>query len=406
MFIAILSGSFWKRVLALSLSALLGTTSPASWLLTSGDTATAAPPPIQVGDLFLNLNSDQLLAHSGTGIFNHPPLPTSELSGEGIDISRNPGNQQSTSQPQQNSPNRIPNNPQQVGIKTVSFGAPSIRNISSNTFELSQSSPEGCKYVILIKREGELVYQDSVRFISPSVNICGAPSFTTKLDPTGTKAELQLDGSSGILIIQKLSDELIQGVYKEGGKEIDLGKIPVNPNTSFLYKGTQKPSLTKDDQTDKIFGIEHSDGQKSSLLKQDTTNAVAEAVCKAGRRTAAGLSTMFTVGAVLGVGLALAAPVTTAIAGGTALTMGAYATTAAIVGWGSYFMFGGNPPLLGDLLGKIPGVSHAYNFADGVQNLLGLASESELADRRGISQPGIREPGKGVFDQIAARARD
>lgn len=405
-FLAILSGSFWKRVLALSLSAVLGTTSPAGWLLTSGDTATATPPPIQVADLFRNDNPNQPLAQSGKGIFSNPTPAASNPSSTGIDIFSNPGNQQFISQSQQNSPNRIPNNIQQVGIKTVSFGAPSIRNISSDTFELSQSSPEGCKYVILIKRKGDLVYQDSVRFISPSVNICGAPSFTTKLDPTGTKAELQLEGSSGILIIQKLSDELIQGIYKEGGKEIDLGKIPVNPNTSFLDKGTQKPSLKGNDQIDNIFGIEYFNGQKSHLLKQDTTDVVAEAVCKAGRRTAAGLATMFTVGAVLGIGLALATPVTTAIAGGTALTMGAYATTAAIVGWGSYLMFGGNPPILGDLLGKIPGVSHAYNFADGVQNLLGLAAESELADRRGISQPGIREPGKGVFDQIAAKARD
>ncbi len=356
--------------------------------------------------LFRNDNTNQPPVQFGTDIFSNPTPPNSTPSGTGIDIFSNPGNQQPTSQPQQNPPNRIPNNVQQIGIKTVTFGTPSITNISSDTVELSQSSPEGCKYTIVIKRKGDLVYQDLVKFTSPNVNICGAPSFTTKFDSDGTRSELQIEGSSGMLIVQKLSDELIRGVYKDGDKEIDLGKIPVNPNASFRYKSGPELSFNQDNQINQIFGIGNSDQQKSTLLKQDTTKVATEAFCKAGRRTAAGLATMFTVGAVLGIGLALATPVTTAIAGGTALTVGAYATTAAIVGWGSYFMFGGNPPILGDLLGKIPGVGHAYNFADGVQNLLGLASESELADRRGVSQPGVREPGKGGFDQIAAKARD
>jgi hypothetical protein len=355
-FFIVLSGSFWKRVLALSLSTVLGTTSPAGWLLTNGGSsaATATPPPIQIADLFRNDNTNPLPSQPETEIFNRPPQPSSESSGTGVDIFSNPD-----TVPEPSSPPNLPKpRPAESSNHPVmTFKSPKARKLSPDKFEITLYSDAGCNFTTLVRVNGTQVQQESIRFTPSSLETCGLPAFTARLQSGGSQMEIQVDGTSGLLVLNKLDETFIRVSYRDSGQTKDLGTIRLPQNRVKAQKQSKIPN--KD-----VKGI--CDAAKSACSWLGYISGSAGLV-------------EFT-GAFLG--LALAPP--------AAAAFGAFMAASAVAGFGCWFMFGGFPPLswsrgnsTSAIREMLEGASIGYGFSSGFGGMLdGLSGMTEWQDKK------------------------
>ncbi|NEP57845.1 MAG: hypothetical protein F6K31_12610 [Symploca sp. SIO2G7] len=395
-FLLVIGGSFFKRVVAVTLCGVLGINSPVCYFLGQNRAIAASPPAsesstiIAQTDIFRNDgggNNNQ----GDTDIFRNDGGNSVEPDNSEVDIFRNDGN----------NPNQLNN----VSDNKIVFKTLGVNQISSNLIEIEQLSSEGCQYKVFLENVEGIVYQKSVHFVSPGSDICGAPSFQANFKSKGTRVEIQLDDSSGKLILDKLNKRTIRGVYRENGKDVDLGEFPIEQETGIIQGINRKFDSS---YTQNQVNIQ----SKYSLIaqsKQERDEQVKEIICSSGRKIATGLGTIFTVGGILG---ALALLTVPGSAAATVLTgtVGAYFVTGQIVGWTSYLTFGGDPPILGTVVDKLSqspfkSVKKAFDFASGINSFKGLLKESELAYDTGYSS-GVREPDKGIFNEFAANLRN
>lgn len=246
----------------------------------------------------------------------------------------------------------------------ISFFNRLYRQITSDTFEIEFSSNKGCKFVISIRKKGDEIYQESIKFTSPSAEICGLSGFTAFASPDGNQMDIKIDNSSDYITIQRIDENNLKATLKNVSGTRELGVFPVQ----------QSKGLNKDNS--KIF----------NSFKEK--NIITEAGCTAARRNCAGIAAMAGVaGALALIPNPLSSPILATISLG-----------ASLFGVGCWFMFGGAipfppalskkvlEPLYGETLGNLPG--SLYSLTSGLR---GLSEESELARRRGEAD-GIRNP--------------
>ncbi|MDJ1170009.1 hypothetical protein PMG71_11280 [Roseofilum sp. BLCC_M154] len=79
----------------------------------------------------------------------------------------------------------IPEN--DITKKNLEFAFSKVNVISSQLVELYLESlgGEGCQFITTIRKDGDRVYQESMRFVSASREACGLPSFDVQYDPDG-----------------------------------------------------------------------------------------------------------------------------------------------------------------------------------------------------------------------------
>lgn len=295
----------------------------------------------------------------------------------------------------QTSPRSNPNPPrdntsprgQTVAPRSISFGVPSVNQLSPETFELEQVSREGCKLITKIKKKENQIYQESIKFIPSSVEVCGSQPFTARLQPDGSRIEVQVEASSDFLIAEKVNTESVKVTYKTIKGETELGVFPL--------------------QTKAGSGIPKSlNSYKLPIQIADTrTEAIQEAACKFGRRTCAGLQLLgstFAVGTAVWEGLAFAA----AGAFVAAPAVVGFTFAMSVVGMSCWVMFGGDPPsdinpVVGGVDKLVPGFKTGWDWKGAVE---GVMNESD-AKYQSPEGRGIREPGKSPIDQALAEFR-
>ncbi|MDJ1173267.1 hypothetical protein [Roseofilum capinflatum] len=71
--------------------------------------------------------------------------------------------------------------------KNLEFAFSKVNVLSSQLVELYLESlgGEGCQFITTIRKDGDRVYQESMRFVSASREACGLPSFEVQYDPEG-----------------------------------------------------------------------------------------------------------------------------------------------------------------------------------------------------------------------------
>jgi hypothetical protein len=234
------------------------------------------------------------------------------------------------------------NGNQQTAIATHrSYFTPSFRKLSSDRFELEMVSPEGCKFVNIIRKTEKQIYQESIKFIPSSIEACKAEAFTASLQPNGERIEVQMQASRSSLIIEKVNSSLIKRTY-----------------TDSTGKSTSD-SITIPEKYRKLLTAEANSKSISSTLCK-----VAEAACDA-------LSIITGLGA-----LANLAGGGVAIAGGILVANPATAPIAALValagGVACFAMFGGVPPIFSTLGNLFKEGSTFAEVLDGMQKGLDI----------------------------------
>jgi uncharacterized Zn-binding protein involved in type VI secretion len=337
-------GSWVNRAIATTMCGVMGACSPGAVanFLQGGDRAFAADVPVLVGQRSSEFDDD-LSASPLQGPGQSTPSQTQKIEPNGIRSDFNEPDIQSNDLPQINNPSKLNNDGQgklSAIPKTISFGPPEIKSNSSDYFEVSQSSPEGCSHTSLFRRTSDGgAYQESIRFQSPGIDICGTESFLVKLEARGNKIELTQDALKGSLLFE-LEQKEIQVLYRstEGLKKI--GVLPVIDNSGKQTYEPRSKYLTDNHQT--LNQPLCSDKYKKRCKLLDDSKKIFDI-----------LSGSILIGSTilsLGTFLGMAGFAGAAVAAAPALA--AIGAASAVIGLGYWILQGGMPPL------PIPGATY------------------------------------------------
>ncbi|NJM47562.1 MAG: hypothetical protein HC860_16500 [Alkalinema sp. RU_4_3] len=238
-------GSWVNRAIATTMCGVMGACSPGAvaQFLQGGDRAFAADVPVLMGQRSSEFDDD-LDASPRQNPGQSTPSQTQKVEPNGIRSDFSEPDIKSNDLPQINKPSNF-NNDGQDNLskipKTISFGAIETKSNSSDSFEVSQSSPEGCSYTSLFRRTSNGgAYQESIRFQSPGIDICGTESFFVKLDARGNKIELTQDALKGSLLFE-LDQKEIQVSYRSTEGLRKIGVLPVVDNSGKqTYRSTSE----------------------------------------------------------------------------------------------------------------------------------------------------------------------
>lgn len=130
----------------------------------------------------------------------------------------------------QNPTNTSPRQTQPVATEIIAFEAPSVRELSPDTFELALVSKEGCRSASIIKQQNGQVFQQSITLTSPGIDICGYESSTANLSPDGKQFEVRVNGSSASLSAKLEGDNsaIITYTSPTGESRSIKAKVPSN----------------------------------------------------------------------------------------------------------------------------------------------------------------------------------
>lgn len=120
----------------------------------------------------------------------------------------------------------------------VNFNPPSLTQLSPNTFNLEFASDRGDRFVSTIQKTEESIYQESIRFTPGSSETQNLTPFTARFNPEGNRIELQFDGSTDSLAIQKVSEDSARVTLQTPNGETEVGDFTLPPtNDPFAGLG-------------------------------------------------------------------------------------------------------------------------------------------------------------------------
>ena len=114
----------------------------------------------------------------------------------------------------------------EIPEEVVTFDAPSITQISETTWEMELEGSDGSKFISTIANTGTQLYQQLIRYIPTSSNEQG---YRATINPEGTRMEVQFDGKSEILIVERNGDESVGLNLLDNGGITNIVNIPIDP---------------------------------------------------------------------------------------------------------------------------------------------------------------------------------
>ncbi|GGA49885.1 calcium-binding protein [Okeania sp. KiyG1] len=234
----------------------------------------------------------------------------------------------------------------------VTFKAPTVKQKSSDTYEMKLTGSNKSNFVITIKNTGTEAYQESVRYTpSPSERRKGNKPFTAEVNSEGSRIELQFDGSSDVYIFDNQRDEnTVDVIKKTPTGETKIAEAPIDPEI------------------------------KSSIEE----SVVQSALCKAGQNICKGVGIMGDVASGLAAATAL-----TGVGASASAAFGAVALGAKAFGYGCLMLYGNDfdlgISLIDEGLGGIFSLTksqfkNSYNFITSILKTAGLIENSKDSD--------------------------
>jgi len=129
----------------------------------------------------------------------------------------------------------------QTPRKNLTFELSSVRQISADAVEVYVESTggEGCRFITTMRKQGNRVYQESMRFVPSSPAACGLSAFNVQYqaDGNGFRIDSQsVKGSREVLTIQILRNGSARATYQG-----DFGQSSTtfsNPSLSSISSGS------------------------------------------------------------------------------------------------------------------------------------------------------------------------